>query len=166
MPHEKAMIIGVYILRSTASGGVRMVVYSTPLVNILMQLKDYTFTNSRQSSDPAILVIYHTNIQKHMYMDAILKTTQGLVIALTIQEYHTWNNTLFGAVVYAADCASDTATGYPQIIPSHQETLSFAHPQIPKMLILSFTNSYLQHLGSCHDDLLLAIGTKLHNVTE
>jgi hypothetical protein len=24
----------------------------------------------------------------------------------------------------------------------------------------------LQHLGSCHDDLLLAIGTKLHNVTE
>jgi hypothetical protein len=24
----------------------------------------------------------------------------------------------------------------------------------------------LQYLGSCHDDLLLAIGTKLHNVIE
>lgn len=29
-----------------------------------------------------------------------------------------------------------------------------------------YLRSYLQHLGSCHDDLLLAIGTKLHNVTE
>eukprot|EP00069_Balaena_mysticetus_P001950 bmy_15570T0 len=166
MPHEKAMIIGVYTLRSTASGGVRMAVSSTPLVNILMQLKDYTYNLQLFNMVPLQKTLRATAIQKrNLIIDLVLKTTQGLVIALTIQEYHTWNNTLFGAV-YAADCASDTATGYPQIIPSHQETLSFAHPQIPKMLILSFTNSYLQHLGSCHDDLLLAIGTKLHNEIE
>ena len=35
--HGKATLTGFYILRSTANGGVKMVVSSIPLVNILMK---------------------------------------------------------------------------------------------------------------------------------
>ena len=44
--------------------------------------------------------------------------------------------------------------GWIKIITSNTSTFYF------------YLKSYLQHLGSCHDDLLLAIGTKLHNVIE
>lgn len=43
-PPEGAMSNGVYVLPSAANGDVKPVVSSTPLVDFLMQLEDYTPT--------------------------------------------------------------------------------------------------------------------------
>ena len=43
-PPEGAMSNGVYVLPSAANGEVKPVVSSTPLVDFLMQLEDYTPT--------------------------------------------------------------------------------------------------------------------------